>query len=206
MAVGADVTEERELQRRLERVEELVGELEQLPDPSARASVAELLGTVLELHRAALARLLDLIGEPERGGGTAIDRLAADELVRHVLLLHDLHPVDLRTRVERALDSVRPYMSSHGGGVELLEVTAGAVRIRLIGHCQGCPSSTMTLKLAVEKAIHEAAPDVGVIEVAGDSPAKPSPPGVPTLRALPLISAGMQNGAGAPVATRPAQG
>ena len=70
------------------------------------------------------------------------------------------------TRVEQALDSVRPYLGSHGGDVELLEVTAdGVVRLRLLGSCDGCASSAVTLKLAVEGAIEAAAPEIIGIEV-----------------------------------------
>jgi Fe-S cluster biogenesis protein NfuA/nitrite reductase/ring-hydroxylating ferredoxin subunit len=97
--------------------------------------------------------------------------------------------MDLRTRVEGALESVRPYMRSHGGGVELLGVAGDIVRIRLEGHCQGCPSSMVTLKLAVEKAIYEAAPDVADIEVAEPEGSKTTgPPPISGLLTLPMVT------------------
>jgi Fe-S cluster biogenesis protein NfuA/nitrite reductase/ring-hydroxylating ferredoxin subunit len=84
------------------------------------------------------------------------------------LLLHDLHPVDLPTRVLGALENTRPYLKSHGGNVELVGIDEpGVVRLRLQGSCHGCPSSAMTLKLAIEQAIQEAAPDVTAIVVEG---------------------------------------
>jgi Fe-S cluster biogenesis protein NfuA len=99
--------------------------------------------------------------------------------------------LDLRSRVEGALESVRPYMRSHGGGVELVGVLGDTVRIRLQGHCQGCPSSMVTLKLAVEKAIYEAAPDVDAIEVDEPVDATPAgPPAITGLVALPVIASG----------------
>ena len=83
-----------------------------------------------------------------------------------LLVLHGLHPRDTETRVVEALDKVRPYLGSHAGGVELLGVDPeGVVRLRLEGSCDGCPSSTMTVKLAIERAIEEAAPDVTAVEV-----------------------------------------
>ena len=90
-----------------------------------------------------------------------------DELVASLLVLHDLHPKDTETRVVEALDQVRPYLGSHAGGVELLGVDpeAGVVRLRLEGSCDGCPSSTMTVKLAIERAIEQAAPEVTAVEV-----------------------------------------
>jgi Fe-S cluster biogenesis protein NfuA len=82
--------------------------------------------------------------------------------------------VPLERRVGEALAEVRPYLESHGGNVELLGVDAGVVRIQLQGSCSGCPSSAVTLKLAVEEAIHKAAPDVTEI-VAVDAPPAPAP-------------------------------
>jgi Fe-S cluster biogenesis protein NfuA/nitrite reductase/ring-hydroxylating ferredoxin subunit len=205
MAATARILEERELQKRLARVDALVGELQQLPDPASRALVEELLSTVLDLHGEALSRMLTALGPR---GEPAADRLlkamADDDLIRGVLLLHGLHPIDLRTRVETALESVRPYMRSHGGGVELLGVSGDIVRIRLEGHCQGCPSSIVTLKLAVEKAIYEAAPDIAGIEVADAAPgASAGPPDMSGLVALPMVAAGSPKAALIPVATSP---
>ena len=115
--------------------------------------------------------------------------MAADDLIRGVLLLHGLHPMDLRSRVEGALESVRPYMRSHGGGVELLGVAGDTVRIRLEGHCQGCPSSMVTLKLAVEKAIYEAAPDVAAHRGRRTrGRLRSGPPQIAGLVALPVVS------------------
>ena len=107
--------------------------------------------------------LLDLYGEGARADRRAprrrrqlARRSRDDELVSHLLLLHGIHPVPLETRVRGALDEVRPYLASHGGNVELLGVEDGVVRLRMEGSCSGCPSSTMTLKLAIEDAIHKA--------------------------------------------------
>jgi Fe-S cluster biogenesis protein NfuA/nitrite reductase/ring-hydroxylating ferredoxin subunit len=83
-------------------------------------------------------------------------------------VLHDLHPDDVDTRVQRALDRVRPYLGSHAGGVSLSEVDAeGVVHLRLEGSCDGCPSSAMTVKSAIEDAILTAAPDVVAVDAEG---------------------------------------
>ncbi len=92
---------------------------------------------------------------------------AADDLVGSLLLLYGQHPLPLETRVTQALDKVRPYLDSHGGNVELLGITDGVVRLRMQGSCKSCPSSAMTLKLAIEEAIYAAAPDVVAIEAEG---------------------------------------
>ena len=84
-----------------------------------------------------------------------------------LLLLHDLHPLDVDARVQRALDQVRPYLGSHAGGVEYLGVTHGVARLRLEGSCHGCPSSTVTVRLAIEGAVLDAAPEVAEVVVEG---------------------------------------
>jgi Fe-S cluster biogenesis protein NfuA/nitrite reductase/ring-hydroxylating ferredoxin subunit len=174
MTAPADVHEE-ELQGRVARIDRLVAELDALADPTARVVASEVIQAVLDLHREALDRMLGSIAADGELGDVLLAAFAADPLVGHTLLLHGLHPVDLRTRVESALESVRPYMRSHSGGVELLSVEGDAVRLRLEGSCHGCPSSAMTMRLAVEKAILEAAPDVASIEVEGvaEAPARP---------------------------------
>ena len=66
-----------------------------------------------------------------------------------------------------ALDSVRPYMESHGGNVDLLGIEDGVARIRLEGSCEGCPASASTLELAIKQALDEAAPDLEGLLVEG---------------------------------------
>jgi Fe-S cluster biogenesis protein NfuA len=83
-----------------------------------------------------------------------------DNLVAGMFLLHSLHPDDIETRVFRGLESVRPYLKSHGGDCELVSVRDGIVRLKLHGSCGSCPSSSVTLKNAVEEALYEAAPDI----------------------------------------------
>ena len=77
-----------------------------------------------------------------------MDALVADDLVASLLLVHGLHPESLDNRVEAALASVRPFLAQHGGDVELLGIDEdrGAVRLRLLGSCDGCPSSAVTLQ------------------------------------------------------------
>ncbi len=118
-----------------------------------------------------LERVLDIVYDAGRLDEEVLASLAADDLVSSLLLVHGLHPYDVGQRVEQALESVRPYLGSHGGDVELIEVTEeGTVRLRLLGSCDGCPSSSVTLKLAVEGAIEAAAPDITGI-VVEDAPA-----------------------------------
>jgi Fe-S cluster biogenesis protein NfuA len=153
------------------RVEALLEELEGVPPGPARDTAIALVQALIELYGEGLARLVGHVAE--RDDGTLADALARDELLSPLLILHGLHPVPLDRRVLDALDEVRPYLETHGGNVELLGVDDGVVRLQLQGSCSGCPSSAVTLKHAVEEAIHKAAPDVTGI-VAEDAPPQPA--------------------------------
>jgi Fe-S cluster biogenesis protein NfuA len=157
---------------RIARVESLLGELEALPN-GARETANEAMRALLDLYGDGLGRIVDVLAEHD--DGTLAKALAEDELAAHLLLLHGLHPVPVEERVRGALDSVLPYLESHGGNVQLLGVHDDVVQLRLEGSCSGCPSSTMTLKLAIEDAIFKAAPEVEEVRAEG-AVAPSSPP------------------------------
>ena len=118
---------------------------------------------MLELYGEGLERIVHALeAAPE-----VRDGLAQDGVVASLLLIHGLYPVPLAERVEAALESVRPYMESHGGGVELVGLEGGVAHLRLRGSCDGCPASASTLELAIREALDEAAPDLDGIEVEG---------------------------------------
>jgi Fe-S cluster biogenesis protein NfuA/nitrite reductase/ring-hydroxylating ferredoxin subunit len=130
---------------------------------AARERAEQLVREVVELYGAGLSRVraaLDDEADPR-----ILDRLAADDLVASLLLVHGLHPHHLRRRVSEALDRVRPYLGSHGGDVHLLDIVGDTVQLQFAGSCKSCPSSAVTLELAVEDAIRAAAPEVSSIEV-----------------------------------------
>src|ERR1700676_2907517 len=170
-----------ERQRRAERIEALIQEVSEFSDPHARNTAEELLQALLDLYGEGLARILELTAEAGAPGYKIVESLASDDLVGSLLLLHELHPRDIETRVVGALEEVRPYLKSHGGNVELVSVEDGVARLRLEGSCHGCPSSTMTLKLTIEEAIFKAAPDLDRLEVEGvtEPPRPPARVGTP---------------------------
>jgi Fe-S cluster biogenesis protein NfuA len=154
-----------------ERVEQLLAALRDGSDPQAAALAEDLVRCLVELYGAGLARIVDLVG------ADLVEKLAADPLVESLLLVHDLHPLDTDTRIQRALDRVRPYLGSHAGGVEYLGVDEnGIVHLRLEGSCHGCPSSTVTVRMAIEAAIQEAAPETTGIDVEGVAAEPTLPP------------------------------
>jgi Fe-S cluster biogenesis protein NfuA/nitrite reductase/ring-hydroxylating ferredoxin subunit len=146
-----------------------VGRVEALLE-RAQPDALELAQALVELYGDGLERIVELVAARDADGSLAA-AFAEDELVAHLLLLHSLHPVPLEDRVRAALEEVRPYLDSHGGDVELLGIEDGVVRLRMDGSCSGCPSSTVTLKLAIEEAILARAPEVE--EVRADEEASP---------------------------------
>ena len=187
-----DRRHQKDVQARFARLDGLLGAVARIAAPDTRATVNELLQTLLELHGAGLEHLLEALYDAPQGGQALVDEVARDPLVGQLLLLHGLHPLDLPARVSQALDEVRPYMHSHGGDVELLGVSPeGAVRLRLVGSCDGCPSSQVTMKYAVEEAVYSAAPDVVSIEVDGVAETRPAAPSgfIPLAQILPETEA-----------------
>ncbi len=66
-------------------------------------------------------------------------------------------------QVQEVLDRLRPFLLRDGGDCELVDIEDGIVRLRLLGACGTCPSSTITLKAGIERALIEEVP--GVVEV-----------------------------------------
>ena len=155
-----------------ERVEALLAELRSQAGPQVAAAAEELVGSLVELYGAGLARITEILGEDE-SGPKLMDKLVADPLVESLLLVHDLHPLDISTRVRRAVEEVLPQLGSHAGNVEYLGLDeAGVLRLRL--EQSGC--SADTVRDLIEKAVAGAAPEAAgvAIEIA-------QPPAEPTL-------------------------
>src|SRR3954447_3566779 len=151
------------------RVQELTAQVEALGDPEARACAEELAAAVVQLYGEGLERIFAALDEQTR------TELAQDGVVASLMLIHGLYPVSLEERVQAALESVRPYMDSHGGNVELLGIEDGIARLRLEGSCSGCSASRSTLELAIERALEETAPDLLGLDVEGVGEPPPSP-------------------------------
>lgn len=156
------------------RVEELLAVLRSDGGKAAPAA-EELVRLLLGLYGDGLGHIMSALRAEGDAGSAVLDRLLADPLVVSLLLLHDLHPLDVDTRIQRALDEVRPYLGSHAGGVEYLGVSDdGVAHLRLEGSCHGCPSSTVTVRLAIKGAVEEAAPEVTDVVVEGVSEPPPA--------------------------------
>lgn len=154
-----------ELNQKARQVQALLEKVMALREPGVRELLQECLESILGLYGDALGRISQVLSEAGPEGAELMRRLARDPGVSGLLIIHGLHPVDLEGRLRQALESVRPYLVSHGGNVELLGIENDVARLRLKGTCQGCPSSTVTLDLAIRRAIEEACPDLAGFQV-----------------------------------------
>lgn len=76
---------------------------------------------------------------------------------------------ELRQQVEEALDTMRPYLQRDGGDVEVVEITDDlTVKVKLLGACESCPQSFMTMKAGIEQAVKNAVPQIQAVTSVGN--------------------------------------
>jgi Fe-S cluster biogenesis protein NfuA len=141
------------------RIEELVRQLESSADPGSLAMARELVQALMELYRAGLERLTEIVARRGEPGMEILEELGRDELVGNLLAANGVHPLDLETRVARALDQLRGRLRGQGS-VELIGIDAGAIQLRLRASGSGCGSSADSFRSVVEEAMYDAAPDL----------------------------------------------
>jgi Fe-S cluster biogenesis protein NfuA len=161
------MADDKEFQQKVERIGQLVGQLEIIADAEARAGAKTLVQLLLDLHAVGLERTLEIIAANAQTGQQIIDDLGRDPFVSSLLVLYGIHPLDLDSRIAQAVARVEPQVRKGGGELDLLSNDGGVVRlrVRLTGH--GCGSTGKTLKKIIEDALYEAAPDLVVLQVEG---------------------------------------
>jgi Fe-S cluster biogenesis protein NfuA len=147
-----------EFQADLRRLDRLLQESGRIADPAAQAHIRALVQAVLGLHAAGLERILTHLDEP------TLNACARDDIVGGLLLLHGLHPLELKGRVREALEQVRPTLQMQGCAVELVDIGDGVVRLRVEG---GSASSAPSIRQAIEEAMNGKAPDAAAVEIEG---------------------------------------
>ena len=150
-------------------LERLTGDIEKLNalvanwDVSYQLTVQALKSSIEELHKEAFTRLIRALKD-DPAAGVKLREALQDKVVFGVLSYHGLLKTPLRTRLETALNEVRPFLQGHGGDVELVAIKPpDTIEIRLVGSCHGCPSSSQTLSEGVEKAVREHCPEITTI-------------------------------------------
>jgi len=144
-------------------------------DEQQRLTVEALIRAHDDLNKEAFRRLIQSL-KVDPAAATLLMQAVSDEVIYAVLRHHEIVKPSLNERIEAALDSVRPSLESHGGNVEVVNINPpNSVEIRLLGACDGCPASSLTLSEGVEKAIQEYCPEITEIKKAkGGISAKPA--------------------------------
>lgn len=152
MSLPDDPGHDMPIEALLERAMQLAGELAEM-DPAVSAPAMELLDHLEAWHREALTRLAMALP------AEAMDAVRTDPVVAHLFdtYLGEDEEEDADAVVAEALEEIRPYVHSHGGEMEVaaVDVAAGVVTLSLLGSCDGCPSSSVTLTQGVEAILRD---------------------------------------------------
>lgn len=161
------MAEDKDFQNRVQRIGQLVSELELIADPAARTACKGLVQSLMELHGQALERILEVVYQSTKCGEALIDVLGQDVLVSNLMILYGLHPEELQVRVERKLEQIQSKLFKMGAVAKLFSVNDGAVRLHVTIEGHGCGSTSKTAKAMLEEAMYEAAPDLISVTVEG---------------------------------------
>lgn len=175
-----------ELRRRMRRLEAQIEEMERSAEPEVCEGLRAMLQTLLDFHGAGLGRMVEMIQQAGEPGRALLETFGNDGLTGSLLLLYGLHPLDLETRIRKALDGLGPVLRMHGQDVEIRGIDGNTLRLRLTR----AGDVPLELRAALEEALRDVAPELDSIEI--EETARPTP----TLISLPLV--GAQPGAARP--------
>ncbi|MDL5206405.1 NifU family protein [Streptomyces sp. ALI-76-A] len=148
-----------EVAARIARIDELLEKVQIAPGPMAQTAI-DAVRVLTEVYGEALARVLD------HADAALAERLTEDELLGHLLVLHDLHPEPPDRRAARAVERLRPAVRERGGDVTLdsVEGPVARVRLRTAGCGSGCGSASTGVEEAVREAVLAVAPELTSVE------------------------------------------
>lgn len=160
---------DRQFQDNLARIEQLIIDSEQAAAPLGCEKTKDLLQTLLDLHSAGLARLIEIVSRAGESGQAIVQGFTHDELVKPLLLLYGLHPLSVEERVKQALEKITPSLGVHGVTVEILSIETDRVTLDVHhnGNGHGHGSFAITVKQAIEEALCEAAPELAEVQILG---------------------------------------
>lgn len=156
-----------------QRIAELADDLSNHHDFKVAERVTELLDWLDAVHREGLGRLVEMIRDWR--GEIFLESVARDPIAGTLLDLYGLgegeeeRAEEDRKAVDSALEEIRPYVESHGGTIAVENIADGVVKVRMLGSCDGCPSSAATLTQGVETALREHWPNFRRLEVIDDT-------------------------------------
>lgn len=167
---------------RARRIDAATNDVERIGDDRDRAAALELAASVTALHESVLRTIVGTLRADERGRELLYE-LVDDPEVHAAFAKAGIVRPSLAMRAVQVLEGVRPYLTSHNGDVELVSIDEGIAHVRLLGACQGCGSSTETLRDAVAGALLEHLPELREVREA-------PPVGAPTETIIPVSSIG----------------
>jgi Fe-S cluster biogenesis protein NfuA len=166
----------------MKRLGSLVAQFDQQPESAVKLAGKELIQLLMDVHSAGLERVMEIVFESGESGSSIIHKLGQDSRVGSLLLLYSLHPDDLETRVNKAVERMRPRLRKLATAVELNHADENSVQLRLATSGHSCGSSTKDLRAIVEECVYEFAPDVASLEILGLE--EPAPTGFVALESL----------------------
>jgi Fe-S cluster biogenesis protein NfuA len=161
------VANDGEFQEQIRQLGKLVAQFDELPDSAAKSLGMELVQLLMDVHGRGLERAMEIVFDAGNFAPGIIDKLGQDPIVGNLLLLYSLHPDELETRVQKALERMRPRLRKLSCTVELEHVHESSVRVRLTTSGHGCGSSAGDIRSIVEDGMYEFAADVTSLEIAG---------------------------------------
>ncbi len=156
-----------EFQEQVRQLGKLITQFDQMPDGPPKTACKELVQLLMDVHGAGLDRIMEIVFESEGPGPVIIDKLGNDAVTSSLLLLYSLHPQGLETRVQQAVERMRPRLRKLSCSVDLAGIAEGAVHVRVTAAAHGCGSSSKDIQAIVEEGIYELAPDVASLEILG---------------------------------------
>jgi Fe-S cluster biogenesis protein NfuA len=156
-----------EFQEQIRQLGNLITQFDQMPEGPPKTACKELVHLLMDVHGAGLERIMEIVFEGRGTGPAIIDELGRDTITGSLLLLYSLHPDDLGTRVDRAIENMRPRLRKLSCSIDLAGIVEGAVRVRVTTSGHSCGSSTKDVRAIVEEGVYELAPDVAALEILG---------------------------------------
>ena len=152
---------------RFQDIGRLVASLDDISDGQLRTSMRTLIQRMMELHAAALQRVMEIVFADGTAGAEIIDKLGRDSVVSSLLVLHGLHPDDVPTRVERAIEQLAADLRKRDVQIKLINADQCTVNIHAQTNAHACGSTTAGLRAEIEEAIYEAAPEITTLVIEG---------------------------------------
>ena len=158
-----------EFQEQVRQLGQLITQFDQMPENPQKTACKHLVQSLMDVHGAGLDRMMEIVFENEAAGPAIIDKLGQDSITSSLLLLYSLHPDDLETRINKAVERMRPRLRKVSYSVDLIRVDEGSVEVRVASTSSGhsCGSTAKDVRAIVEEGVYELAPDVTSLEICG---------------------------------------